>query len=408
MQVRTRDKRFTSWKSERTAQTHSSRGLHICRHVAVVLCVVMGFTVVALPAYAAVPANDDFNNATAITGLPFNTEIDTSQATRANDDPDDCVGSNSVWFSYTTSEDTRVELDTSGSDYSALTSVWTGQRGSLQQVACAGLGPMRFTATGGQTYHIAISGEGEGGILSFAARLAPPAPRNDERTDAKKIGRQLPFIHEIDTSEATFATTDPRCGGRRASVWYVIRRQRARRLQIDTLKSDFDTSLSVYSKANGTLTRLVCNDNAARSQQSRVRVSLKARKTYYIMVTARRSGGNLVLRVKDAPRPFHVRLHIGRGHVRTVTGEAIVRGTVRCNRASDVYLQTSIKQAVGSHVVSGSFSTDLKCHGLVRWKATFASQRAFRPRAAKVSAKVVSARYDKHDVASKIVQLTSR
>jgi hypothetical protein len=275
----------------------------------------------------------------------------------------------------------------------------------LEQVRCAGLGASRFSATAGETYHIAVSGGGEGGILSLAARLAPPPPANDELTDAKRVGRQLPFKHEVDTSEASFATTDPQCGGRRASVWYSIRRQKARRLQIDTLKSDYDTALSVYTKANGVLTSLVCNDDAARSSQSRVRVQLKARKTYFIMVTARRAGGNLVLRVKDAPRPFHVMLHIGRGHANKVTGQAIIRGTIRCNRASDVYLSASIVQAVGRHVVSGFFSRNLRCHGVTTWKAKFGSNRAFRSGAAKVSAKVVSSKFDKHDLAAKVVHL---
>jgi hypothetical protein len=242
--------------------------------------------------------------------------------------------------------------------------------------------------------------------LAFAARLAPPAPRNDELTDAKRIG-PLPFRHEIDTSEATFAPTDPRCGGRRASVWYSTRREKDRRLQIDILKSDYDTSLSVYTMENGVLTRLACNDNAAQSQQSRLRVRVKARKRYFIMVTARRNGGSLVLSVKDAPPPFHVRLHIGRGHVSSVTGEAVVKSTLRCNRSSRVSFRASIKQAVGRHVVSSSVFRSMKCDGLVRWRAKFSSQRAFRSGAAKVTARVVSSKFDKHDSASKIVRLTT-
>jgi hypothetical protein len=379
------------------------------RGLVVLLCIMTGFSLATLPAYAAVPGNDDFDNATNISALPFNTEIDTSDATQASDDPTNCAGTNTVWFSFTPSQDRRVELDTSGSDYYTYLSIWTGQRGSLQQVGCAGPGAMRFNATAGQTYHILVSsGEGEGGILSLAARLAPPPPANDQRSDAKKIGRQLPFKSEIDTSEATFATTDPQCGGRRASVWYSIRRQKARRLQIDTLKSDYDTSLSVYTKAKGVLTSVVCNDNAARSEQSRVRVSVKAGKRYLIMVSARRHGGNLVLRVKDAPRPFHVRLHIAdRGRASSVTGEAIVKGTLRCNRSSNVYLNASIKQVVGEHVISSYFSRSLQCHGLVKWRATFGSGRAFRPGSAKISARVESSKFDKHDSAVKIVRLSS-
>jgi hypothetical protein len=376
------------------------------RALVVLMSVVTCLGAAALPANAAVPGNDDFNSPTTISALPFNIESDTSEATRANDDPNDCVGTNTVWFSYTPANDTRVELDTTGSDYYTYVAIWTGQRGSLQQVACAsGMGAMRFSATAGQTYHIVVSGSWEGGILSLAAALAPPPPHNDERTTAKGIG-PLPFKHEIDTSEATFAAGDPRCGGRRASVWYSITRDKARRLQFDTLKSDYDTSLSVYTRSHGTLTRVACSNDAAQSRQSRARVALKARKRYLIMVTAGRSGGNLILRVKDAPPPFHVQLHIARlGRVSRVTGEAVVKGTVRCNRSSKVYLSTTIKQVVGQHVISSSFSRSFQCKGLMRWRAKLGSNRALRSGAAKVSARVISSKFDKHDLASKIVRL---
>jgi hypothetical protein len=132
------DRRLARWTS-----AGSKRGiLQTTRSATVLVCVLTVLGLATLPAYASVPGNDDFDNATVITGLPFDTQIDTSQATRANDDPTDCVGSNTVWYSYTPSGDTRVELDTSGSDYNAVTSVWTGQRGSLQQIACAGPGTL--------------------------------------------------------------------------------------------------------------------------------------------------------------------------------------------------------------------------------------------------------------------------
>jgi hypothetical protein len=101
-----------------------------------------------------------------------------------------------------------------------------------------------------------------------------------------------------------------------------------------------------------------------------------------------------------------VRLHIAnRGRASSVTGEAIIKGTLRCNRSSNVYLNASIKQVVGEHVVSSYFSRSLQCHGLTKWRATFGSGRPFRPGSARISARVVSSKFDKHDSSTKIVRL---
>ncbi len=71
----------------------------------------------ASTAVAAPPANDDFDNATLVPGLPFSDAIDTTDATTAADDPD-CAGQGpTVWYAFTPSEDTEVAANTFGSDY---------------------------------------------------------------------------------------------------------------------------------------------------------------------------------------------------------------------------------------------------------------------------------------------------
>ena len=90
---------------------------------------------------SAAPANDDFNNPSAISALPFSDNLDVSGASKAADDPYilDCSlapGFNSVWYTYTPTQDISVYLDTVGSDYDTYIAIWTGARGSLASAGC--------------------------------------------------------------------------------------------------------------------------------------------------------------------------------------------------------------------------------------------------------------------------------
>jgi hypothetical protein len=75
------------------------------------------FVLHAAPALAAAPPNDDFDNATSVTALPFTETEDFSEATRAPDDPY-TSGWPKVWYRFTPTTDTSLELDTTGSNTS--------------------------------------------------------------------------------------------------------------------------------------------------------------------------------------------------------------------------------------------------------------------------------------------------
>jgi hypothetical protein len=136
---------------------------------------------VTIPAYAAPPPNDDFDNATVITGLPFTDTISTVEATTAPDDPD-CAGTSAtVWYVFTPDTDLRIQADTFGSDYDTTLSVYTGTRGNLTQLACnddlQGLqSGVRFDAVAGTTYFFMVGAfDGlPGGNLVFHVLQAPP------------------------------------------------------------------------------------------------------------------------------------------------------------------------------------------------------------------------------------------
>lgn len=133
-------------------------------------------------AHAKPPSNDDFDNSTAITALPYTVQQDTSEASKAPDDPYGCDGynhDNSVWFSYTAAE--------------------------------SGL----LRATAGVTYHFMVSGfrGSVGGQLSFAVNTIAPAA-NDNFAAAERITAR-PFTQNPDLTTASVEADE-----HQPSVWY--------------------------------------------------------------------------------------------------------------------------------------------------------------------------------------------
>lgn len=88
--------------------------------------------------------NDTINNAKIVGQLPYRDAVNTD-ATGATGDPHpSCIPSwyntlNSVWYSFTATGNDRIMIDTGGSDYNTMLSVWRGNPAnpaSLTEVAC--------------------------------------------------------------------------------------------------------------------------------------------------------------------------------------------------------------------------------------------------------------------------------
>jgi len=87
------------------------------------------------------PANDDIENATQIDEFPFAVTVDTGGATKDVADPilRDCnltAGLSTVWYQYSPSEPGTLTVDTRGSNYDTILSVWSGSPGNLTLEAC--------------------------------------------------------------------------------------------------------------------------------------------------------------------------------------------------------------------------------------------------------------------------------
>jgi hypothetical protein len=86
------------------------------------------------------PPNDLFTSPTVINSVPYTTYEDTWPATISSDDPTPSCGqgqnANSVWFRYTPAQNGLIIVDSSGSSYDTVATIWTGTQGNLTEVAC--------------------------------------------------------------------------------------------------------------------------------------------------------------------------------------------------------------------------------------------------------------------------------
>ena len=129
----------------------------------------------------AAPANDDFDNATVITALPFTDHVNTAEATTATDDPlgDDSCGFDSidghtVWYQFTPTQNMRINANTGG-DFDHNIFIYTGTRGNLTRVTCNFV-PHSATlnAQAGVTYYLLLGSNGDdpGGDVVFTVQLS--------------------------------------------------------------------------------------------------------------------------------------------------------------------------------------------------------------------------------------------
>lgn len=137
-------------------------------------------------AQAVAPDNDDFDSATAVATVPFAHASSTVEATAGDDDPlSQCNGmGNSIWYAFTAPADMYVRADTFGSNFDTVLDVYTGQRGSLEWIACnddsqGTHSSVAFQASAGRTYYVLVrsfNGVSGGDVTFNLQEAAPPPP----------------------------------------------------------------------------------------------------------------------------------------------------------------------------------------------------------------------------------------
>lgn len=145
-------------------------------------------SVVAGPALAATPANDEYPGRVTLSGdLPLGHTQDTADATLGTEDAAFVAGCDgapptdaSVWFEYTAVQSGGLALDMTASDYAAGAVIATGNPTDGWQVAGCGPGIAGWYAEAGTTYTMLVFDDfdtpGNGGTLVMTLDVIPPPP----------------------------------------------------------------------------------------------------------------------------------------------------------------------------------------------------------------------------------------
>lgn len=145
------------------------------------------------------------------------------------------------------------------------------------------------------------------GQVDFVSSGPPPPPPPGFPSDncqSPRVIASLPYTDALDTRSATSSSDDPvSCTGARDtnSVWYAISASASTAYGIDTISSDYDTVVSVYTGVCGALAPVACSDDFGtppdKANRSVLTFSATAGATYLIEVSGKGSGGLLKIRV---------------------------------------------------------------------------------------------------------------
>lgn len=266
------------------------------------------------------PANDAFVGATTIpTALPSHLTSSTGNATLQIGEAATSCGSPTtatLWYRYVApATDRIVSIDTPGF---SLTVYGGGPSfAALEWLACSSKGHLALRAEASQTYWIRVASV-YGSFGSFtldATNHTADAVINDDFSAASPIA-SVPFSGAmVDTRYATMQPGEPQpsCSYApvSASVWYSYTTPASPTtnvLQVQTLDSDFDTVIAVYTGSPlSALTEVACNDETYEDTldfQSRVSFKIAPSTTYRIQASGYRGDvGHLQLDVASVTPP---------------------------------------------------------------------------------------------------------
>ncbi|MCI0362657.1 MAG: S8 family serine peptidase [Phycisphaerales bacterium] len=243
------------------------------------------------------PSNEFCANATLINTTTYNPGLVSTTGAFAfpgepqeNCEVGDVGVSNSVWYDYTPPCDGYFNINTNGSDYDTVLSVFTGSCvpvffGTFL-IACdddSGIGLQsqltNVEVAGGITYHIKVADYDttpEGGDLDFNFAFSTDPIINDSCFSATAINTNNYNPPNFCTIEATAGLCDGNetcvsdAAGVSNSIWYSFSPQCNGTISINTIGSDYDTVLSVYTGCPFIIlpsgnciqpTQLACNDD---------------------------------------------------------------------------------------------------------------------------------------------------
>jgi hypothetical protein len=144
--------------------------------------------------------------------------------------------------------------------------------------------PMIFLQSQGVGSSLSLNSLGNGN----APYAQNPPLANDDFNTPVSIA-DIPYTNTQDTTLATSTGDDPGAiacslAPGLASVWYQYTPPTDASVYLDTLGSNYNTILAVWSGSRGSLLPVACNDNVPGSTQSVVRAGLTGGTTYYFEI----------------------------------------------------------------------------------------------------------------------------
>lgn len=215
---------------------------------------------------------------------------------------------NSLWSKWTAPGTGTMTINTLGSNFDTVLAVYTGvPLRSLTKIAGnndAGVGltysSVRFQAVAGTAYYIVVDGNKSPTrsgtiVLNGNGSFLETFPSNNDIASAKNLGSGVTFSESGSVLAATAQNGEPALAGLPAtrSVWFTYTAPASGRLVVDTVGSDFNSVLGVYSGTVGvfsSLKLLAANDDIATGNfQSSVSLPVTSGTTYIIKVDGRKS-----------------------------------------------------------------------------------------------------------------------
>ena len=216
---------------------------------------------------------------------------------------------NSVWWDWTAPVSGWAEINTFGSPLDTVLGVYTGPAvDDLTLVAAnddamSSESQVRFLATAGTTYHIAVDGYASD-TGDFFLQLGT-TPENDDFANATVIAGSTATGTNLAATGETAEPVLPRTSGDLNSVWWSWTAATTGEVTADTIGSDFDTILSAFTGSSvDSLTAIAVNDDIdfPNTLVSSVVFQADAGTTYYFSVDGYMSRtGSIALNLSVAP-----------------------------------------------------------------------------------------------------------
>lgn len=250
--------------------------------------------------YSDRPANDDFSDAETIAGASGTIVGNTSYASKEFGEPS---ASHSIWYKWIAPASGEASFDTVGSANDVALAIFTGpDLDNLTSIAENNDSPSTatFTAVNGTTYWIRLdSADGDEGAttLNWPTSIGPPA--NDNFADAELISGASGTLNATNALATVEIGEPATIDGSNAStsIWYKWVAPASGTKEFNTVGSDFDTLLAIYTGTSvGALTTIGEDDDSGGSGTSRVTIAVTMGTTYRIRVDGYGGDtGNVVL-----------------------------------------------------------------------------------------------------------------